>query len=255
LVDTLTAIKQKTGIMPKFHSFAGIKGDFKSFWRLYVNDDKDISYPLIIGGEQRIVDDLLKKLFAKSAYQKSASPLIPLKIVSVVRKMRLSQLKSLKIGEIIILLTKRHPINEPLVIISDKIVCHTTLDDMELHLTQDPRLLEDTEELKMTIDDDDIDAIPENQSEEFDDNPHDNDDDGHHSINTALNDLKVTVTFELNRMELSTQAISHLREGSVLNLQKQITEDIYLTVSGRTIAVGEVVQVGRNFGVLIKEIL
>ena len=38
------------------------------------------------------------------------------------------------------------------------------------------------------------------------------------------------------------------------NIKGEITEDIFLTVSGRTIAVGEVVQVGRNFGVLIKEI-
>jgi flagellar motor switch/type III secretory pathway protein FliN len=170
--------------------------------------------------------------------------------------MSTSQLRTLKIGEIIILFTKRHPINEPLVIIGNKIVCHTVLNDTALQLTQDPQRIQDTEELRMTIHEDETYAAQEQHHQEEEmmaEIPHQE----YHAnpIKEALSDLKVTVTFELSRMEMSTNAVSQLREGGIINLQKQITEDVYLTIAGRTIAIGEVVQVGRNFGVLIKEVL
>ena len=122
---------------------------------------------------------------------------------------------------------------------------------MELHITQEPSLIYDVEELKMTIHDDDVNALPEVETDDY--SEEESDDEGG-ELKTALNDYKVTVTFELNRLEVPVHILSQLSEGSVINLQKQITEDVFLTVSGRTIAVGEVVQVGRNFGVLIKEV-
>ena len=102
-------------------------------------------------------------------------------------------------------------------------------------------MIQDVEELKMTIQDDDINALQEFDNSES-------------ALDTAINDYKVTVTFEISRLEIPVHTLSQLTQGSVLNLQKPVTDDIFLTVSGRTIAVGEVVQVGRNFGVLIKEV-
>jgi flagellar motor switch/type III secretory pathway protein FliN len=235
--------------MPRFRAFSGVMGGFKSAWRVYINDNKDF-YPVLIMGKQEIIHDLLRHVFAKAKLKPAIRTSLPLKVICVARKISTRQLRRLRLGELIILMTKRHPINEPLVIIGDTIVCHTILNGMELHLIKDPSLLKDVEELNMTIHDDDINALSQRQSEEF----NADETQANSALVNAMNDYKVTVTFELNRLDMATHLIEQLREGSVINLQKEITEDIFLTVSGRTIAVGEVVQVGRNFGVLIKEI-
>lgn len=239
-VDILSKIKSQTGIAISFHPFSSARGQFKSQWRLYVNDNP-IFYPILCIGNQIIIEDLLKRLFIHASYKPTIQPFSEAKVISSMRKISLQKLRNLKLGEIIILMTKRHPINEPLVLIGNKIVLHTALEEMELHLTSEPSMIQDVEELKMTIQDDDINALQEFDNSES-------------ALDTAINDYKVTVTFEISRLEIPVHTLSQLTQGSVLNLQKPVTDDIFLTVSGRTIAVGEVVQVGRNFGVLIKEV-
>lgn len=285
LVDLLAHIKETTGIDVHFLPFSGAKGNFRSQWRIYVNDQK-IIYPILIVGANHVVKGLLDQLFVKAIPKPTYQPVMELKIFSMMRKMSVSQLRSLKLGEIIILMTKRHPINEPLVIIGNKIILHTVLKGMALHLTQDPSLIQDVEELHMTVQDNDIDAVsgdndapPSNEGVDTDSSsentassppppekpkamPQSQGSKGdkdkmpvpESELDAALNDYKVTVTFELGRLETPASILSKMTKGSVLNLQKEITEDIFLTVSGRTIAIGEVVQVGRNFGVLIKEV-
>jgi flagellar motor switch/type III secretory pathway protein FliN len=245
-VDVLGAIKSNTGTVVSFRAFSGVKGKFKSQWRVYLND-KPIFYPILCIGSQPIIEDLLKRLFVDASYKPKIQSTAELKIVNAIRKISLKKLKNLRLGEIIVLMTKRHPVNEPLGLIGNKIVLHTILKDMELHLTREPSMIHDVEELKMTMQDDDIDALPE-----FDNS--DNSDNSDNELEAAINDYKVTVTFEISRLEIPVNMISQLTEGSILNLQKPITDDIFLTVSGRTIAIGEVVQIGRNFGVLIKEV-
>ncbi len=249
-IDVITHIKEKTGITIKFQPFSGTKGQFQSQWRLYA-EGNPIFYPILITGEQAIIDDLLKRLFVYAVDKPKINPYVELKIISMVRKISIARLRNLKLGEIIILMTKRHPINEPLVLIGNKIVLHTVLKDMALHLIRDPSIIYDVEELKMTINDDDIDALPEEHSEAY---HNDAEMDSDNELDLALNDYKITVTFELNRLEMPAKIVSQFSQGSIINLQKQITEDIFITVSGRTIAIGEVVQVGRNFGILIKEV-
>ncbi len=239
-VDVLGAIKSSTGIAVSFRAFSGVKGKFKSQWRLYLNDNP-IFYPILCIANQPIIEDLLKRLFIDALYKPTMQPTAELKIVSAIRKISLKKLQDLRLGEIIVLMTKRHPVNEPLGLIGNKIVLHTRLQDMELYLTREPSMIHDVEELKMTMQDDDINALPE-----FDNSDN--------ALEAAINDYKVTVTFEISRLEIPVNTISQLTAGSILNLQKPITDDIFLTVSGRTIAIGEVVQIGRNFGVLIKEV-
>jgi flagellar motor switch/type III secretory pathway protein FliN len=169
--------------------------------------------------------------------------LLTLTIVSFVRKIAISKLKNLKLGEIIIVMTKRHPINQPLVLIGNTITLHTRFNQDTLELLDNPTLSHYVKEINMVNQNDDINAIQPNQEESS------------NEFDLALNDYKVSVLFELNRLDMPVKDISKLSQGSIINLQKPITEDIFLTVSGRTIAIGEVVQIGQNFGVLIKEVL
>lgn len=249
--DFISTLKENTGIILHFKQQKNSNPNFQTQWRVYVNDDNTIYYPILMSGNKNIIKDLLDRIFASMSFKPTLKPLAEIKVISFLRRISLKHLYNLKLGEIIIVMTKRHPINEPLVFIGNKIVLHTVLKEMELHITQEPSLIYDVEELKMTIHDDDVNALPEVETDDY--SEEESDDEGG-ELKTALNDYKVTVTFELNRLEVPVHILSQLSEGSVINLQKQITEDVFLTVSGRTIAVGEVVQVGRNFGVLIKEV-
>ncbi|MFT6071641.1 MAG: flagellar motor switch/type III secretory pathway protein FliN [Alphaproteobacteria bacterium] len=253
LTDILNNIKEKTGISVKFMPFSGAKGNFKSQWRIYVNDDS-MPHSVLAAGKEEIVKDFLDKVFSQTHKKKTLEPAVALTVFSVMRKISIQKLQNLKLGEIIILMTKRHPINQPLVLIGNAIILHTQLDGMALQLTQNPSMIHDVEELKMTVQNDDINAIAEAENPSYDDQHEQEQKPPQSELDVALNDYKVTVMFELNRLEMPAKALSQLTQGSVINLQKEITEDIFLTVSGRTIAVGEVVQVGQNFGVLIKEV-
>jgi flagellar motor switch/type III secretory pathway protein FliN len=71
----------------------------------------------------------------------------------------------------------------------------------------------------------------------------------------AVKDLRIPVIFELSYVEIPADTVNRLQVGQVLDLQKQLTESINIIVNNRVIARGEIVQVGQNYGVLIKEAL
>jgi|GEM_PF-4304654 len=257
LVDLLEAIRKKTGITIQLKPYTKAYGNFKSQWRVYVNDNKNL-YSVIAIGQKKIIKAFLELLFNDATEKKHFVPMVPLTVISFIRQMHIQALQNLKLGEIIVIISKRHPVQQPLVMAANDIILYTQLNDMTLQLTQNPSIITDVEEINMTITEDEI--PPESDSQEEPVTHHDDYQssqalpEADSALNAAVNDYKVNVLFELNRLEVPAKTLSDLTEGSVINLQKPITEEIFLTVAGRTIATGEVVQIGQNFGVLIKEL-
>jgi flagellar motor switch protein FliN len=70
-----------------------------------------------------------------------------------------------------------------------------------------------------------------------------------------LMDVSVTVTAELGRVKRSIGSILKLGVGSVLDLDRGMTEPVDLLVQGTLLARGEVVIVEDRFAIRIKEIV
>jgi flagellar motor switch protein FliN/FliY len=70
-----------------------------------------------------------------------------------------------------------------------------------------------------------------------------------------LMDVSVTVTAELGRIKRSIGSILKLGVGSVLDLDRGMTEHVDLLVQGTLLARGEVVIVEDRFAIRIKEIV
>jgi flagellar motor switch protein FliN/FliY len=70
-----------------------------------------------------------------------------------------------------------------------------------------------------------------------------------------LGDIAVTLEIRLGTKELSVKELLALRGGSVLELSKHVQQDIDVLLNGKTIARGQIVAVGDQFGVRISEIL
>src|SRR5258708_27507274 len=70
-----------------------------------------------------------------------------------------------------------------------------------------------------------------------------------------LMDVSVTVTAELGRIKRSIGSILKLGVGSVLDLDRGMTEPVDLLVQGTLLARGEVVIVEDRFAIRIKEIV
>ncbi len=68
-------------------------------------------------------------------------------------------------------------------------------------------------------------------------------------------DISMPVTVELGRTELTVQDLLHLRNGSVIELDKMAGEPVEIYVRDVCFARGEVVVVENNFGVRITQIL
>jgi flagellar motor switch protein FliN/FliY len=83
---------------------------------------------------------------------------------------------------------------------------------------------------------------------------------GHDGNDTArprfelLEDVKVTVDVRLGCAELSVRDLMALQAGSVLELNRYLGEAIDVRLNDRTIARGEIVAVGEQFGIRITDI-
>lgn len=73
------------------------------------------------------------------------------------------------------------------------------------------------------------------------------------SLNSLL-DVKVQVTAELGRTIISIEDVLKLSAGSVLELDRLVSEPVELMVQGVRLARGEVVVVDDHFAIRIKEI-
>jgi flagellar motor switch protein FliN/FliY len=67
----------------------------------------------------------------------------------------------------------------------------------------------------------------------------------------GLMQIKVPVQVKLAAQRKSIQEILELGPGSIIKFEKTCDEPLEVTISGRTIAHGEVVKVGDKFGVRI----
>lgn len=70
-----------------------------------------------------------------------------------------------------------------------------------------------------------------------------------------LGDLAVTLEIRLGTKELPVKELLALRSGSLLELSKHVQQDIDVLLNGKTIARGQIVAVGDQFGVRISEIV
>lgn len=70
----------------------------------------------------------------------------------------------------------------------------------------------------------------------------------------SLLDVKVTVTVELGRTVIPIADILKLNVGSVLELDRLVSEPVDIMVQGVRLARGEVVVVDDRFGIRLKEI-
>lgn len=72
---------------------------------------------------------------------------------------------------------------------------------------------------------------------------------------SSLMDVSVTVTAELGRIKRSIGSILKLGVGSVVELDRAVSEPVDLLVQGTLLARGEVVVVEDRFAIRIKEIV
>lgn len=70
-----------------------------------------------------------------------------------------------------------------------------------------------------------------------------------------LMDIKLKLTVELGRTELSIKKVLELSRGSVIELDKVAGEPVELFANGKLIATGEVVVIEDNFGLRITSIV
>jgi flagellar motor switch protein FliN/FliY len=70
-----------------------------------------------------------------------------------------------------------------------------------------------------------------------------------------LADIKVRLSVEVGSVSMTVAEIMDLREGSVIELDRQVDQLIDINVNGTLVARGEVVPVKNKFGVRIAEIV
>jgi flagellar motor switch protein FliN/FliY len=72
---------------------------------------------------------------------------------------------------------------------------------------------------------------------------------------SSLLDVTVTVTAEFGRVKLPISSLLKLAVGSVLEMDRGITEPVDLLVQGTLLARGEIVVVGDRFAIRLKELI
>ncbi len=70
-----------------------------------------------------------------------------------------------------------------------------------------------------------------------------------------LNDVKVNLEVSLGSAEISVKELMALQTGSVVQLQKHVSDTVNIQLNDKTIARAEIVAVGEQFGIRITEIL
>jgi len=71
----------------------------------------------------------------------------------------------------------------------------------------------------------------------------------------TLRDVPVTVGVELGRVDVPIGELLRMREGSVVELDREVAEPVDVRVNGRLLARGEVVVVDGRFGVRLTELV
>jgi len=71
----------------------------------------------------------------------------------------------------------------------------------------------------------------------------------------ALENIKVRVTVEVGRTEISIRELLRLNEGSVIELDRLAGDPLDILVNGTIIATGEVVVAGERFGIRFGDIV
>lgn len=71
----------------------------------------------------------------------------------------------------------------------------------------------------------------------------------------ALENIKVRVTVEVGRTELTIRELLRLNEGSVIELDRLAGDPLDILVNGTIIATGEVVVAGERFGIRFGDIV
>ena len=70
-----------------------------------------------------------------------------------------------------------------------------------------------------------------------------------------LHNVKMLLTVELGRTDISIRDILQLGEGSIIQLNKLAGEPVDIFINGKSVAKGEVVVIDENFGVRVTEII
>lgn len=71
----------------------------------------------------------------------------------------------------------------------------------------------------------------------------------------VLETVKVKLTVEVGRTEITIQDLLKLNEGSVVELDRMAGDPLDIQINGTTIAKGEVVVVGERFGIRFGDIV
>lgn len=71
----------------------------------------------------------------------------------------------------------------------------------------------------------------------------------------VLETVKVRLTVEVGRTEITIQDLLKLNEGSVVELDRMAGDPLDIQINGTTIAKGEVVVVGERFGIRFGDIV
>lgn len=71
----------------------------------------------------------------------------------------------------------------------------------------------------------------------------------------ALENIKVQVTVEVGRTEMTIRELLRLNEGSVVELDRLAGDPLDIVINGTLIAKGEVVVVGERFGIRFGDIV
>jgi flagellar motor switch protein FliN/FliY len=70
-----------------------------------------------------------------------------------------------------------------------------------------------------------------------------------------LNDVPMVIEAEMGRANKSLRDVLRIGEGSVIDFDKEANEPVDLTINGRLIARGEIVEIEGNYGVRITELI
>lgn len=72
---------------------------------------------------------------------------------------------------------------------------------------------------------------------------------------SILNDVPMVIEAEMGRANKSLRDVLRIGEGSVIDFDKEANEPVDLTINGRLIARGEIVEIEGNYGVRITELI
>ena len=79
--------------------------------------------------------------------------------------------------------------------------------------------------------------------------------DGYYGDLNILYDVPLVVEAEMGRSNKSVREVLRIGEGSVIDFDKEVGDQVDLKVNGRTIAKGEVVEIEGNYGVRITKLI